>query len=90
MTDRTVNIIKKSLLFQIHQTEGIADIITAVINNLWLCADLAQLLLKGIALQNRAIVIIIMEGNHTYSFFFHSFLLSFLLKKHNGSDYYKF
>ena len=75
MADGTVNVIKKSLLFQIHKTEGIADIIAAIVDDLWLGANLAQLLLKRVALQNGTVIVIIMEGDHTYSFFCHKILL---------------
>ena len=75
VADGTVNVIKKSLLFQIHKTEGVADIITAIVDDFWLGANLAQLLLKRVALQNGTVIVIIMEGDHTYSFFGHIILL---------------
>ena len=76
MADRPVNIVKKSLLFQVYKTERIADIVAAVINNFRLSADFPQFFLERIALQDGTVIVVVMEGNHTYSFFLHKVLLA--------------
>ena len=76
MADCPVNIVKKSFLFQVYKAERIADIVAAVINNFRLSADFLQLFLKRIALQDGTVIVVVMEGNHTYSFFLHKVLLT--------------
>ena len=73
MSDSTVNVVKQSFLFQIYETERIADVVAPVIDQLRVSAKLTQLFLQGIALQNGTIIVIVVEGDNTYSFFAHKF-----------------
>ena len=73
MSDGTVNIIEKSFFLKIYKTEGIADIVAAVINNLWISAHFFKLSLKGITLENRPVIVIIVECDHAYTLFVHVF-----------------
>ena len=76
MTDSTINVVKKSFFLQVDQTERIADILTAVINNLRISTKFPEFLLETIALENGSIIIIVMKCDNTYSLFFHNNHLS--------------
>ena len=75
MANGSVNIVKQALFLQINQTERIADVFTVIINDFRMGAKLAELFLKSIALQDRTIIVVVVEGDHTYSFFIHKVLL---------------
>ena len=73
VSDSTVNISEKSFFLKIHKTEGIADIIAAVIDDLRISAHFFKLPLEGITLENRPVIVIIVECDHAYTLFFHFF-----------------
>ncbi len=62
MANGSVNIVKQALFLQINQTERIADVFTVIINDFRVGAKLAELFLKSIALQDRTIIVVVVEG----------------------------